>query len=72
MASLDKAVRGRLQALYRRIDVAHRAARCALFTQHVPGFEHLTQFQRHAAVLHAFEEREADWRWASDHAGSKA
>src|ERR1700722_2144387 len=51
VTAFDKAGRLDLQPLDRRIDVAHGAARRALFAENMPWLERLTHFERNAAMV---------------------
>ncbi len=54
-----------LQPFERRVDVAHRTARRALFAHHVPRLQRLAQFERHVAVADLAVARESGTRNAA-------
>src|SRR6185369_5325353 len=57
VAAFDEALGLDLQPLHRRVDIAHSAARRALFAEHMPGLQRLPQFERDAAMMDAAEHR---------------
>ncbi|MCY1214496.1 hypothetical protein D9M72_263100 [compost metagenome] len=60
VAAFVQAGHAHLDALQRRVDIAHRAAGRAFLAHHVPRFERVAQRQLHAHRLHLAHEREAE------------